>query len=416
VLAGAAISGLLAVQSARHGWPFSAHHGYGEAPKRAAVGAAPKMGGEPSPQPRAPVELAEERAAQFGVTVEKVRREPAARNVRAVAVVVPDESRVSEVHTRVAGWIEQLYVNKTGQTVRAGQALAAIYSPDLLAAQNELFALKKAPAIGGTNPLLQGSRSRLGVLGMSARQIEAIEKRGSPLRLVSVSSPRKGVVIRRNIAVGTAVDPSTELMTIADLSKIWVLAEIPERDVPGVPVGTHGALEFPAAGADKLESQVAFVYPTLTQRTRTLRVRFELDNPKTVLKPGMYGTATFETAPREALTVARDAVVDTGLEQHVFVVEGPGRYVPRRVQTGVQLGDRIEILSGLEQNETVVASGVFVIDSESRLRASGGGGAHTHGAAPRDKGAPKPAGEHEGMPMPPPKPEVPADPHSGHGR
>jgi Cu(I)/Ag(I) efflux system membrane fusion protein len=378
------------------------------------------MSGEPAPQPRAAVELAEDKAKQFGVRVESVRREPAARSVRAVAVVVPDESRVSEVHTRVAGWIEQLYVNKTGQSVRAGQALAAIYSPELLAAQNELFALKKAPQIGGTNPLMGGSRSRLKVLGMSERQIAALEKRGSPMRLVGVSSPRKGVVIRRNIAVGTAVDPSTELMTIADLSKIWVLAEVPERDVPDVPVGTLGALEFPAAGDQRVESKVAFVYPTLTQQTRTLRVRFELDNAKLVLKPGMYGTAMFGTSARQALMVSRDAVVDTGLEQHVFVVEAPGRYVPRRVQTGVQLGDRIEIRSGLKENDTVVASGVFVIDSESRLRASGGGAAHAHGAAPSE-GSPKPAGEHEGMQMPPPappprapKPAAPADPHAGH--
>jgi Cu(I)/Ag(I) efflux system membrane fusion protein len=333
--------------------------------------------------------------------------------VRAVAVVVPDESRVSEVHTRVAGWIERLYVNQTGQSVRAGQTLAEIYSPDLIAAQNELFTLKKAPAIGGANPLLDGARSRLGVLGMSAAQIEELESRGTSTRLVGVSSPRKGVVIRRNVAVGTAVDPSTELLTIADLSKVWVLAEIPERDVPDVPLGTRGRLEFPAAGPGPIDSKVSFVYPTLTERTRTLRVRFELDNPKTLLKPGMYGTATFETTPRQALTVARDAVVDTGLEQHVFVVEGPGRYAPRRVQTGVLLGERIEIRSGLKENEAVVASGVFVIDSESRLRASGGG-AHAHGAAPRAEGAPKSGSDHEGMPMPPPKSEPSANPHAGH--
>jgi Cu(I)/Ag(I) efflux system membrane fusion protein len=317
--------------------------------------------------------LASNRATEFGIRVEAVKSEPMARTLRAVAVIVPDESRVSEIHARVSGWLDQLYINKTGQTVRSGQALAAIFSPDLLAAQNELFAVKKGPLNNGTSPLLDGARSRLRVYGMTDAQIAALEAHGQPTRLVTIASPRQGVVIRRNVAVGTSIDPSTELMTVADLSKIWVLAEIPERDVPDVPQGTSAVLEFAAAGNARLNAKVAFVYPTLTERTRTLRVRFELDNQGERLKPGMYGNATFETGGRRSLTVPRDAVVDTGIEQHVFVVEKPEYYVPHRVEVGVELGDRVEIRSGLAENENVVASGVFLVDSESRLRASGGG-------------------------------------------
>lgn len=368
-----ALVGAMAVQSARHGWPFSLHHGYVEVAGK--VRRAPVLSNSgdepPGAQPRAPITLAQSRATEFGVRVEQVRSEPTARTIRAVATVVPDESRVSEIHTRVSGWIEELYVNKTGQTVSAGQALAAIFSPELVAAQNELLALKKA--IGGQEPLLDGARSRLRVLGMSGGQIAALEARGQTMRLVSVTSPHKGVVLRRDVAVGTAIDPSTELMTIADLSKVWVLAEVSERDVPDVPVGTVATLAFPAAGEMKPDAKVAFIYPTLTERTRTLRVRFELDSSTGRLKPGMYGSATFQTGERRALTVSRDAIVDTGLEQHVFVVESPDHYVPRKVEVGVELGDRVEIRSGLMENETVVASGVFLIDSESRLRASGGG-------------------------------------------
>jgi Cu(I)/Ag(I) efflux system membrane fusion protein len=364
----------LRIQSARDGWPFSEHH------LKSPSGDAHSGGIKMSPPAKPPgaalrtvVTLDPKKADEFGVRVEPVRRELAARTLRAVAVIVPDEGRVSEIHTRVAGWIEQLYVNKTGQTVRAGQALLAIFSPDLLAAQNELVALKKATATGSSGSMLAGARSKLGVLGMSRAQIEALESSAQPRRLVTVSSPRRGVVIQRNVAVGTAVDPSTQLMMIADLSRLWALAELPERDVPDVPIGSEARLDFPASGKSETESKVTFIYPTLTERTRTLRARFELDNPSGTLRPGMYGTATFQTSTREALTVARDAVVDTGLEQHVFVVEHPGHYVPRRVEVGALLGDRIEIRSGLKEGDSVVASGVFLIDSESRLRASGGG-------------------------------------------
>ncbi|MFZ5894726.1 MAG: efflux RND transporter periplasmic adaptor subunit [Myxococcota bacterium] len=368
-----ALAGVMALQSARHGWPFSLHHGY-TAGASSVRKLAPTPSSEPSSaHPRTSIMLADAKAAEFGIRVENVTKQAMARSIRAVAVIVPDESRVSEIHTRVAGWIEQLYVNKTGQAVRDGQALAGIFSPDLLAAQNELLAVKKATSAGAQSPLLEGARSRLRVLGMSDEQVSAVEAKGAATRLVTVSSPRKGIVVRRGVAVGTAVDPSTQLMTVADLSRVWVLAEIPERDVPDVAVGMAGALDFPASGAPKFSAKIAFVYPTLTERTRTLRVRFELENPGDRLKPGMYGSATFETAERKALTVARDAVVDTGLEQHVFVLEGPETYVPRKVEVGVDLGDRVEIRSGLAETDRVVASGVFLVDSESRLRASGGG-------------------------------------------
>lgn len=411
----AVFAGIMAIQSARHGWPFSLHHGYVEVAGKVARAPAHSGSANPRTQVRTAVTVPAPQAAEFGVRVEAVRSEPMARTIRAVAVVVPDESRVSEIHTRVAGWIEELYVNKTGQSVRAGQALASIFSRELLAAQNELFALKRSPSGGAQSPLLEGARARLRVLGLSDEQISAIESRGQPLRLISIASPRKGVVVRRNVAVGTAVDPSTELMTVADLSKVWVFAEVPERDVPDVPAGSRATLEFPAMGNVATETRVAFVYPTLTERTRTLRVRFELDNPSGRMKPGMYGSATFDTAERRALTVPRDAVVDTGIEQHVFVVEGADRYVPRKVTVGVELGDRLEMRSGLMENERVVASGVFLIDSESRLRASGSGAM----AGMKMDSDREPASMDGMTESPPPPASVPPSgrgtPHSGHG-
>ena len=221
---------------------------------------------------------------------------------------------------------------------------------------------------------------------MAPAEIDAIEQTGEPRRLVTVVAPRSGVVVNRGITVGTSVDPSTTLLTIADLSRVWVLAEVPEANIPGIRVGTTAQLDFPASGRQPFAARVDFLYPTLTDRTRTLRVRFSAANRGGSLRPGLYGTAAFESAGQPVITVPRDAVVDTGIQQHVFVATGD-RFEPRAVMLGVQLADRVEVRSGLKEGERIVAAGVFLLDSESRLRATGGAGGHNHGtrATPQEK-------------------------------
>lgn len=378
----------LFVQHRRHGWPFSLHHGLGAA-AATDLHAGHTAAGEAAPaHPRVAVDLDPSRLSAIGIRTEQVRRAALSQPIRAVATVVPDESRVSHVHTRVAGWIERLHVNTTGQRVRAGQPLAAIFSQELLSSQNELLAARRATSQGPASVVVEGARARLEVLGMTEAEIAALERSGEARRLVTVAAPRGGVVLHRGISVGTAVDPSTELMTIADLSRFWVLAEVPEPDIRGVAPGTPATLDFPASGSPPVERPVEFVYPTLSERTRTLRVRFTLDNPDGTLRPGLYGTAELRIAPREALTVPRDAIVDTGGAQHVFVAVGDGRFEPRAVELGTRLGERVEVLAGLSAGESIAASGVFLIDSESRLRASGGGTGHAHGGAQPDSAAP----------------------------
>jgi Cu(I)/Ag(I) efflux system membrane fusion protein len=389
----------LVVQHFRHGWPFSLHHGYDPDDSTAGAASIDHTGREP--HPRAAVTVSAEQAAQFGIRVEPARIETVARTIRAVATIVPDESRISHVHTRVAGWIDKLYVRTTGEPVRAGAPLAQIFSQELLASQNEFLALREAVGSGKTSPLLEAARERLSVQGMSSKQIDALAKRGHADRYVTVHAPRTGVVLTRGITVGTAVDPTTQLMTVADLSRVWAFAEIPEGDIPDIELGSVAELSFAAAGELELAAPVVFVYPTLSEGTRTLRVRFELDNPDGTLRPGIYGTATFHTEPREALTVPRDAVVDTGIAQHVFVHESDGRFVPRKVVLGVGIDDRVEVREGVEAGEHIVTSGVFLIDSESRLRATGGAGGHAHGS-------------NAGSTPASPSPEPPAAEHAGH--
>ena len=222
--------------------------------------------------------------------------------------------------------------------------------------------------------------------------------------------------MNRGVTAGTSVDPSTTLLTIADLSRVWVLAVVPESSIPSVRLGTPAELDFPASGRPSFTARVDFVYPTLTERTRTLRVRLSVANPGGTLRPGLYGTAAFESAGQNVMTVPRDAVVDTGTQQHVFVAVGD-RFEPRPVTVGMQLADRVEIRAGLKEGEQIVAAGVFLLDSESRLRATGGTGGQNHGTPSGDQQAPaKPgidphAGHKDASSAPSP---APADPHAGH--
>lgn len=398
------------IQHFRHGWPFSLHHDL------SVPGAAPKVavavhGGSEAAQARVAVDLSEQQLQSIGVRLERVQRETITQPLRAIATVVPDESRVSHVHARVSGWLEQLYVNTTGQPVRAGEPVAGVYSQDLFATQTEYLSALKFGQAGPGSAVVEGARTRLKLLGMAEAEIADIERRGEARRLVTLTAPRSGVVMHRGISAGTAVDPSTEILTVADLSTVWVWAEVPESGARQIAIGAAAHLDFPALGREPVEARVDFLYPTLTERTRTLRVRFSVPNPDGVLRPGLFGTAIFQSSPHDTLMISRDAVVDTGMSQHVFVVVEPGRFEPRKVTLGARMPDRVEVLQGLAESEEIVASGVFLLDSESRLRASGGAGtghAAHGGSAPAEPAA-------EPATTTPASPDSKADAHSGHG-
>lgn len=392
-----AVIALLVVQYLRASWPFIADRPPGASGTM--QGQAPAV----SPQARAALDATDPTLTQLGVQIEPVLRDTLSRSIRVIATVGPDETRISHVHTRVAGWIEQLDVNTTGEFVRAGQPLARIFSQELLSSQTEYLAARRLAASGLASAVVEGGRRRLAVLGMTDREITEIERTGEARRLVTITAPRSGVVVRRSVSAGNAVDPSTELVTIADLTRVWVLAEVPEASIRDVRIGNAALLEFAGASVTSRSARVEFIYPTLSEDTRTLRVRFSVPNPDGGLRPGLFGSATFEVASGETLTVPRDAVVDTGVQQHVFVAAN-NMFEPRIVTVGARMADRVEILSGLIEGERVVSAGVFLLDSESRLRASGGAGTHQHGGE-RPPAAPPASGTGA-------KPSV--DPHAGH--
>ena len=388
------LTAVLSVQHARSEWPFERSD---VTPASERMVGTELTSGEGTTHNRVPVDAAA--AESLDIRLETVGRESLTQVVRAVATVVPDESRITHVHTRVAGWIEHLDVDTTGEMVRAGQPLAHIFSQELLSSQTEyLSARRHTEASGITSAVIAAGRTRLHVLGMTPEDIDAIERSGEPRRLVPVVAPRSGVVVNRGVTAGTSVDPSTTLLTIADLSRVWVLAEVAEASISAVRVGRTAELYFPASGRPPFAARVDFVYPTLTERTRTLRVRLSVANASGVLRPGLYGTAAFQSAGHNVITVGRDAVVDTGLQQHVFVAVGD-KFEPRLVTVGVQLADRVEIRDGLREGEQIVAAGVFLLDSESRLRATGGAAGHQHGTIPGAQQS---------------RSEPSTDPHAGH--
>lgn len=373
---------LLGVQAQREKWPFGAglqssavaDHGKSAAATTGATNAAAT---------RAPVELTTKQVAMLGVQFETAEIRKLEENVPGVATAVIDESRIVEVHPRVSGWLEQLYVRTTGQNVRAGQALGAVFSQELYASQLEYLAALQRVNTAPASVVLAAGRTRLKVLGMSDAEIRQIERTRRANRLVTIVAPRSGFVLDRGATQGITVDPSTNILSIADLAQLWVIAEVAEADTARIQLGSTALVTFPLSGRPPFTARVEFIYPMLTERTRSVRVRMTVSNIGGALRPGMYGTAQISAAPRYALTVGRDAVIDTGISQHVFVRAGDNRFEPRTVKVGAKAGDRVEVLEGLAAGEQVVSAGVFLLDSESRLRASGATGHGGHGSGPQ---------------------------------
>jgi Cu(I)/Ag(I) efflux system membrane fusion protein len=322
---------------------------------------------------RAPVQVSAALADRIGVDVAPAVMTPVNDAMRLVATVVPDETGISHVHTRVNGWLEKLYVPVTGAAVKAGQPIVEIYSQELYSSQLDHLAARAFS--GPPSALVESGRARLKFLGMSDGDIERLEATGKARRTVTLYAPRSGILAHRGVAPGAAVDPSTELAVVLDLSRVWVIAELPASVAESVRKGQDARIQL---GTVSRNAKVEFIEPMVSE-SRTVKVRFSLSNADGALRPGMYGSVDIAPSPRMSLTVPREAVVDTGEFQYVYQRSVDGEHIPHRVTVGRRDRDRIEILSGLQEGAMVVTSGVFLLDAESRLRASGGQ-AHAHGS------------------------------------
>lgn len=329
-----------------------------------------------------PVALGERDQQRIGVTFAAVERAPLERDVRTVAQVTFDETRVRTISPLIEGWVDQLFVNFTGQAVQAGQALFTIYAPMVVAAQEELILAHRLgadvsggtpDAVRGAEDLVQSARRRLEYWGVSASEVRAIEASGAVRRTVTLRSPYPGVIIEKLVAAGQRIMPGDVAYRIADLSRVWLEGEVFEQDLPAVRLGLSVQAEFTALPGDLRSGTLTYIYPTVNPETRTARIRVELANPGMVLKPGMYGTIRFTAPSPSVVSVPRSAVLSTGERNLVFLRSGDGQFVPRLVTLGRTTHDRVEIVSGLSVGDTVVASATFLVDAESNLGTLFGG-------------------------------------------
>ncbi len=348
------------------------------------------------------VKIPLERRQEIGVTTAKVEKREIGGAIETNGVVAEDEGRLNAVNAKFGGYIEKLYVDRTGQPVRRGQPLLSVYSPDLVATERELLlAVENARRLSSASPqaasdassLLSATRQRLRLWDIPDSEIERIEKSGQVSKTLTLSSPVSGVVLKKDAVAGLAIMPGMPLYTIADLSTVWVLADVYQSEMAMVAPGYAAVVSASFLPGETFRGRIDFVYPTLTEETRTVKVRLVIPNPKGLLKPGMFVRVSVSGKAREALAIPRSALIQTGERQIAFVEQSAGVFAPREMKTGVQGKDFVEVLSGLSQGETVVTSANFLIDSESRIGAIGAAPAGSAGQPTQSLGSkPTPGG------------------------
>ncbi|MCA1779768.1 MAG: efflux RND transporter periplasmic adaptor subunit [Xanthomonadaceae bacterium] len=303
----------------------------------------------------------------IGVQIAEVQRGTLARRIDTVGFITPDADRVAHVHVRTEGWIERLEADNEGEAVTRGDVLFEIYSPALVSAQDEYLQARRV----GQQAMINASRQRLFALGMSADQVAALERSGEVRQRFSVRSPQDGYVMELNVREGMFVQPGTTIMSLADLSEIWVDVDVFEQQIDWVESGQRASMQLPFAPQRVWRGEVDYVYPTIRPESRTARVRLSFENPDLQLKPNMYATVGIEVAPREDVVhVPTQAVIRTGRQERVMLALGEGRFRPAEVRTGLESDGRTEIVEGLSPGERIVVSSQFLIDSEASMDAS----------------------------------------------
>ncbi|MBI4445565.1 MAG: efflux RND transporter periplasmic adaptor subunit [Acidobacteria bacterium] len=379
----------------------------------------------------------------MGVRYGTVTRMPLEETVRTVGRISYDETRITRVHPKIDGWIEKVHVDFTGQFVRKNQPLLEIYSPALVATQNEFLLAARArdslsqssfkEISSGSRSLYEAARQRLLLWDVDEATIERIEKTGEIKKALTLFSPVSGFVLERNAYDRQRVTSETELYAIADLSNVWVLADVYEYEMPLLRIGQTAQLDLAYLPGQILQGRVDYIYPQLDPDTRTLKVRIQVPNTGYVLKPDMYVNVTFRAGHGTQVTVPSEAVMDSGTEQIVFVAHDRGFFEPRKVTIGAEVDGYYVVRAGLQPGEKVVTSANFLVDSESRLKAAMGAmaGMGHGGHAPAEPKVPQqkqPETNHRNHTPPPkpqqnppsepagqPRPSPPMEDHSQHG-
>lgn len=403
----ALLTAAFVIQYVRSSWPFALHDAHGElegmpakpppevasAAHAGHVGhaeaaghaepAPPAADGSPvsSPKGYAPVTIDPTRAAAMQLSTARVVEREFSKTLRTVGVVSLDETRSAHVHSKVRGWIDEIYVDFIGRKVRTGEPLCSIYSQDVYAAEIEFLSiLERSAGRSAADPLLDAARRRLALWDVPKGEIARLEQTREARRTFPLLAPRGGVVVSKQAIQGVYVDPSLELYTLSELTRVWVLVDVYEAEVPYVQLGDHARLTIEGQPS-ALDARVSFLSPTIDEATRTRKVRLELDNKRGDLLPGAFVAAELELPLGKGLSVPESAVIRTGARSIVFVAhEQHGKHLePREVTLGPLIGDQYRVDVGVSAGEYVATGAQFLLDSESRLRAtSSPGGAHVH--------------------------------------
>lgn len=339
---------------------------------------------QPAETAEAPrVEIPPEKQQLIGVKTVKAAVKPLQKVIRTVGKVEYDESRIATVNTKIEGWIEKLHVNVTGQYVKKGAPLVEIYSPELYASQQEfLNVLKWAKrqeqekqtdqvskmVAADTESIVNAARQRLKFWDISDAQIEKIEKTGKPVRTLALYSPVSGYVIQKSALQGMRVMPGEKLFDVADLSSLWITAEIYQYELPLIKPGQQARINLSYLPGQEFSSKIDYVYPALSAETRTAKVRFKIAKPTRDLKPQMFTSVEIKINLGKKLAVPDSAILDTGTEKIAYVDMGEGQFEPRQVLTGVRADNMVEIVKGLKAGDVVASSANFLIDSEAQLK------------------------------------------------
>lgn len=365
------------------------HAGHGSMPmpeksqaskQQVAQPAVPDNANQETPQ----VEITPEQQQLIGVKTVKVAYKPVMRTIRTVGRVETDERKQTTINTKVEGWIEKLYVDYTGRSVKKGEALAEIYSPELLATQQEFLSVlqwskqpvesaKRDSSLGAllakdARAALEAARQRLSLWDVSDDQIRQIEQSGKPLRTLTLYSPVSGYVTQKMAVSGVKVMPGEKLFDISDLSDLWIIADIYEYELPFVKVGQQATVTLSYFPGKEFSSKIDYIYPAISADTRTAKVRLTLANPKTMLKPQMFANVEIKINLGSRLVIPDSAVIDTGKSQVVYVDKGEGVFEPREVALGTRSEGVVEVLRGISAGEKVVSAANFLIDSEAQFK------------------------------------------------
>lgn len=352
----------------------------------AAVSIGEQGGTQTASMPAGTVKIAADKQQLIGVRTGTVERQPMVRIVRTTGQLTADETKIAHIHVKLNGFIDKVFVDYVGQLVKKGQPLFTLYSPDLVATQEEYLIAKRgektlgtsqfAEVSQGSQSLLRSARQRLKLWDISDEQIKKLDETGEVSKTLTFYSPIGGFVMERKAFPQTAITPDMDLYLISDLSTIWVDADVYEYEVPFVKVGQTAQMELSYYAGKTYTGKITYIYPTVDPVARTVKVRIEFPNPNFELKPQMFANVELKINYGDQVLVPQEAVMDSGDKQYVFVVHDGGVFEPRTIQMGAKLEGKVVVLSGLKPGETIVTSGNFLVDSESRLKSAMGGMKH----------------------------------------